>query len=838
MLQSKPKVLIYGSCVSRDAFGDQYAADLQFELVDYLARSSLATAFGRGDVKNINFDAIVSPFQRRMVRSDVLHGLVATISTTAYDILLLDLIDERFSVFVDEYGALCTVTGELLSSGFDPNGRPGKMVSPFTDAAFELWERGWNALVLTLASTDSLEKLLINEVYWSKASADGIDYLPHYSAQDIERANRYLTRLYARMREDLPEQQFLRFDAQLLEGACEHRWGRSPFHYVDAYYTGLLEKLARRTIVHQGETGSPEVQENIVGFVKYLQERFLPSRNKLLHEPAASKRIYTIERAILQKPSRTLEVAVCASRETVIRMETTVDGDFGGSNNLLLVVSGDGLADADMQAKGYMKSWVGFFRYLKSDIRNGQLAAEFRIDIKIASFKILTWNFDGPVLFERLRFEADEVELDSPLFDAQQPDEGRPMTITREPALKANFLLKAHRCGPQCVIHCDKWFESMDAYAERHDPKLYGRQPVFVEATTGELLPASLQKAKPAFLVIPRTIDEYLYQIGDKSRNMLHKAQRIGYEFREVGPEGFEQDIYAIRTSDPMRQGRPIPQYYYSNPPIYVLKPSPVGCEYHTERFFGIFQNERLVSYITLFMFGGFAQINHILCHKEHVKHGVMNLNVLNVVDQLIRHFPWVRAINYLYVNEDGLGIDLFKRGVGFKAERFLVYDSALEASQPVPEADKTLPAALPVAANKVPVRPRRKIAKWDFVHATLSREQLAAQMTAKLGRSWIELPAPAEADFVQFCSNGLNDATGAHPAGTCFAVPFPSRAHHSTHPAAADYLAKRFKGNPIPQEGFAMGFKGGNFRALAYFGIENDSYRFFDGRLVLEKLD
>ncbi|WP_247682300.1 glycerate kinase, partial [Burkholderia sp. Tr-862] len=40
-------------------------------------------------------------------------------------LLLMDLIDERFSVFVDDRGASCTVSGELLSSGFDARARRG-----------------------------------------------------------------------------------------------------------------------------------------------------------------------------------------------------------------------------------------------------------------------------------------------------------------------------------------------------------------------------------------------------------------------------------------------------------------------------------------------------------------------------------------------------------------------------------------------------------------------------------------------------------------------------------------------------------------------------------------
>ncbi|WP_410594782.1 hypothetical protein, partial [Bacillus sp. SIMBA_074] len=60
-------------------------------------------------------------------------------------------------------------------------------------------------------------------------------------------------------------------------------------------------------------------------------------------------------------------------------------------------------------------------------------------------------------------------------------------------------------------------------------------------------------------LGIPDSIDAYWSDIGDKSRNMVRKARRLGYQFRAIDPDEYGQDIYEIRTSDPMRQGRPIP---------------------------------------------------------------------------------------------------------------------------------------------------------------------------------------------------------------------------------------------------------------------------------------
>ncbi|WP_348771949.1 DUF6270 domain-containing protein [Burkholderia sp. Tr-862] len=839
MARSKPKLLIHGSCVSRDAFTDRFPQAEHYELAGYLARSSLATAFSSGVVENVDFDAIASAFQRRMVQSDVEHGLVAVLAAGGFDLLLMDLIDERFSVFVDDRGASCTVSGELLSSGFDARARRGTVIKPFTDAFFDRWEAGWRQLVAALSAQGRLDALIVNEVYWGSACSDGTDFSPAYSRDDVAQANAFLARQYARMREDLADEQFLHFDSTLLIGAIDHQWGKSPFHYVAGYYTHLLDGLDRyvaRTGAAIAETS--DEQGSSVGIVRYVRDKLRLAGSRFRHEDATPVTAWYSDRVTLQKGMQGLEVSVRATAATRIRLSATVNGDMSGNRNLLLVVAGENLVDADMHAMGYMKSWVGYFRYLKSDMREERLTTEIAVDSRITSLKVLTWNFDGPVVLSDVSVDAGGAVLDSPVLIAKRKDGSQSVNITREPAIRANLLLKRHHCGPECIVHCDKWFRSMDAFASRHDVDRFGREPVFVEAASGELMPASLQKASPAFLTIPDTVEEYLRSIGDKSRNMIQKANRLGYRFHEGGPAGFEQDIYEIRTSDPMRQGRPIPEYYYSNPPIYVLSPSAAGCEYHTERFFGIVHEGRLVSYITLFMFGELAQINHILCHKEHVKNGVMNLNVFHVVKELIEKYSWVKSINYLYVVDDGMGINLFKRGVGFRSQRFIAYDSTLDAIAYV-EAEREGHLG-PDPAPAVPresQKPRFKMKKWDFVRDAVQRESLAAKLDSLLGRPWVDVKYPAEADFARFCSVGLMESTETHPVGSCFLVPFPSRAAEDSHPDVAQYLAKRFKGNPIPDDGFSVGFRGGNLRALAYLSIEEDAADLLDGVLVLEKV-
>jgi hypothetical protein len=258
MLLRKSKILICGSCVSRDAFNPDFPLAEEFEVVDYVARSSLATALSEGRVEGINFDAIESPFQRKMVISDVQHGLREVLRRSEYDVLILDLIDERFDLFVSEKNAICTLSNELVSSGFRAEKEPGVVIKSASEDFFRLWEKGWERLVGELRSTYSLDKLHVNKIFWAESITDGTNFLPSYGDLDVERANAFLARLYSRMREDIADAQFLVFNKNVFQGAPHHRWGKSPFHYVDEYYMTFLSKLS--DIVSKFSKDSEEMQ--------------------------------------------------------------------------------------------------------------------------------------------------------------------------------------------------------------------------------------------------------------------------------------------------------------------------------------------------------------------------------------------------------------------------------------------------------------------------------------------------------------------------------------------------------------------------------------------------
>lgn len=85
------------------------------------------------------------------------------------------------------------------------------------------------------------EKLVVHAARWAE-KVEGSEE-PSAQPSAIARANVWLDRAEARMREDIPAERIIRVSEALQLVDAEHRWGISPFHYVEGYYHDFLERL-------------------------------------------------------------------------------------------------------------------------------------------------------------------------------------------------------------------------------------------------------------------------------------------------------------------------------------------------------------------------------------------------------------------------------------------------------------------------------------------------------------------------------------------------------------------------------------------------------------------
>lgn len=227
------RVYIYGSCVTRDAFNLSGAPDL----VNYRARSTMGSAFGpkidKSQLRGFDIEKNPSPFQRRMVKADIEKSLPSDLRQAEFDALILDFIDERFSVARVGAG-LVTRSADAVKCGLRCD--PSALVHFGSDEHLELFRAGWKSLLNTVDA----EKIIVNRVYWAKDDSDGI---PVEDSAMVDRSNMSLDRLYAVVEAD-PRIRIIDYPAGSFVAASKHKWGRSPFHYVPEMYEATLKRLS------------------------------------------------------------------------------------------------------------------------------------------------------------------------------------------------------------------------------------------------------------------------------------------------------------------------------------------------------------------------------------------------------------------------------------------------------------------------------------------------------------------------------------------------------------------------------------------------------------------
>lgn len=235
------RLVLYGSCVSRDTI-DSFVPDA-IDLVGYVARQGLASAFGPAAPTPPEVDRLSSAFQRRMLTGDAASDLVARLDQVSgrTDLVVWDLTDERLGVHELAAGGLRTDSVELR--GARAAGRPADerhiaFGSPEHLDRFATALSGWRD---ALVERDLLDRTCLLAPDWASATAQGGEVPPSFEVSSHQ-ANALLPAYLALVDERLGVPVIGRDHEPFADPA--HRWGLAPFHYDDATYTVLADGIA------------------------------------------------------------------------------------------------------------------------------------------------------------------------------------------------------------------------------------------------------------------------------------------------------------------------------------------------------------------------------------------------------------------------------------------------------------------------------------------------------------------------------------------------------------------------------------------------------------------
>lgn len=172
---------------------------------------------------------------------------------------------------------------------------------------------------------------------------------------------------------------------------------------------------------------------------------------------------------------------------------------------------------------------------------------------------------------------------------------------------------------------------------------------VTINKSTVYLLPA-------AVLAVGVTADEARTNLSAAGRKKVTKAEKTGLRANWFEWNDYRDDLYELHNSGPVRQGKPLSDFYREYPPELH---SPSG---ETWRYWGVFAEDKLVAYCQFSIWGNLALQNRTMSHKNWQKYGVMNYLFFTVA---CCQFGCDWYIYHTMVNNNG--INEFKKNAGFK---------------------------------------------------------------------------------------------------------------------------------------------------------------------------
>ncbi|MEP2651770.1 MAG: DUF6270 domain-containing protein [Paraglaciecola sp.] len=230
-------VRILGSCVTRDAL--EITTD--FKLIDYTARTSLASLStkSRKDPKILN--NIKSTFQKRMVERDMTKRFWLSLEKSQNDIIVIDLIDDRFHLKLFDDDSSHTVSSEYKAAS-SSQGQNGRIIKSASNEFKNLWEVGLKRLK---GHCDELKlnNIFINCVFYQATGNPSID-----SSAKIAEKNEYLRAAYLKLKNTFGSEAMIEYPDGILKADTKHKWGVAPFHFKEETYKFFLTELLKRTL--------------------------------------------------------------------------------------------------------------------------------------------------------------------------------------------------------------------------------------------------------------------------------------------------------------------------------------------------------------------------------------------------------------------------------------------------------------------------------------------------------------------------------------------------------------------------------------------------------------
>lgn len=239
------RIAIWGSCATRDCLTGR---DHPFDDIQYFARSSWITQAAPTPALDVEFGpGLAGKFGERMVVEDIGRLITSRLVDSSPDVVVFDLIDERFDVVDAGEGAWVTDSDYFSQT---PTSRTlkdagARQVARFDDAREQLFADSVGTVANGLRDLKPTVPLVLHTAWHTPFTVDPAVQMWASAPQATARANRQLARLYELVARALPRPPIVAAPPQeLLRADPAHQWGLAPYHYESAYYDVLLEVVS------------------------------------------------------------------------------------------------------------------------------------------------------------------------------------------------------------------------------------------------------------------------------------------------------------------------------------------------------------------------------------------------------------------------------------------------------------------------------------------------------------------------------------------------------------------------------------------------------------------
>jgi hypothetical protein len=135
------------------------------------------------------------------------------------------------------------------------------------------------------------------------------------------------------------------------------------------------------------------------------------------------------------------------------------------------------------------------------------------------------------------------------------------------------------------------------------------------------------------------TYDEWLKNVGKKTRNMVRKAEKSGVKTDVAEPsKKLAEGMWKIYNETPIRQERAFPHYGVALQTVTRNVLSTANCT-----FIGAYFQDELVGFVQFFHGDKIAIVNQILSLQKHSDKAVNNALIAKTVEACAtKHFGWL----------------------------------------------------------------------------------------------------------------------------------------------------------------------------------------------------